>query len=183
MSWSVHLRPALGALALLAALAGDAGAVPPRLVLKELRFAVAGEGGAVATRRVRLGVPPGWTGERDPDGRALRLFGPEGEGKILVAAVTHPSELGPYLGELREAHPAAAPSPPELLVLPGISPERGERATRFVITGKEVGEMVMIEKADTIVLVVTVVTPEAWATLAPVLGRAYPTLEILGGAR
>jgi hypothetical protein len=153
---------------------------PPRLVLKELRFAVTGAG---PTRRVRLGVPPGWTGDRDPDGRALRLFGPEGEGKILLAAVTHPSELGPYLSELRAAHPAAAPSPPELLELPGVSSERGERATRFVITGEEVGEMVMLEKASTIVLVVTVVTPEAWTRLAPIMRRAYPTLEVLEDPR
>jgi hypothetical protein len=182
------LAPTAVAATLLCALGLGAGAAaapegprspPPKLILKELRFPVLGPEGGLTTRRVRLGVPAGWTGERDPDGHALRLFGPEGEGTVLFAAVTHPEELGAYLGELKEAHPAAAPSPPEPFSLVGVSPERGERATRFVITGQEVGEMLMIERQGTIVLVATVVSPAAWTSLAPVLQRVYRTLQIL----
>ncbi len=130
-------------------------------------------------RRVRLGFPKGWTGERESDGRSWRLYGPEGEGKIVVAAALHPSELTRYLDEMRSAHPAAAPSPPMPMTLPGIDPQRGERATRFQITGREVGEMVLLERQDTIVLIVTVVDPAAWPNLAPMMARVYPTLEIL----
>ena len=129
-------------------------------------------------RRVRIGIPEGWTGELEDQGRAIRLYGPQGEGKMLIAAALHPSELGAYLSELKQAHPSAAPSPPERLELPGIRPHMGERATRFVITGREVGEMVLIEKRDTIVLIVTVVDPNAWPRLRRILAKSYATVAI-----
>ena len=97
---------------------------------------------------------------------------------MIISAVLHPSYLGPILARLRTEHPSAAPSPPETIDLPGIRSELGERATRFAITGREAGEMVLVERHDTIVLWVTVVTPDAWQRLKPVLARAYPTLEI-----
>lgn len=63
--------------------------------------------------------------------------------------------------------------------LPGLKPELGERATRFEITGREVGEMVLIERNQTIVLLVTVVEPNAWASLKPVFSRVYPTVSVI----
>lgn len=97
---------------------------------------------------------------------------------MLIFAGLHPSHLGPALERLRRAHPSAAPSPPEKMDLPGVRPELGERATRFAITGREVGEMVLIERNDTIILWVTVVAPDAWPALQPVLARAYPTISV-----
>ena len=129
-------------------------------------------------RRVRIAAPAGWTGELEDLGRAVRLYGPQGEGKMLIAAALHPSELGYYLNELKRQHPAAAPSPPEMLKLPGIRPEMRERATRFKITGREVGEMVLIEKRDTIVLIVTVVDPNAWPRVRRALTKTYPSITI-----
>jgi hypothetical protein len=134
---------------------------------------------AAINKRVRFAVPKGWTGERHPNGRSVTLAGPEGEGKILIAAALHPEGLTPYLDEMKTAHPAATPSPPEAMNLPGIKAERMERATRFVITGREVGEMVLIEKSDVIVLLVTVVDPNAWSALQPVMAKVYPTVEIV----
>jgi hypothetical protein len=132
---------------------------------------------AAINKRVRFGAPKGWNGDRHPNGRSLTLT--SGEGKILVAAALHPEGLTPYLDELKKTHPAATPSPPEAMTLPGIKPERMERATRFTITGREVGEMVLIEKLDVIVLIVTVVDPNAWAALAPVMAKVYATVEIV----
>ena len=132
---------------------------------------------AAINKRVRFGVPKGWSGDRHPNGRSLTLTNETG--KILVAAALHPEGLTPYLDEMKKAHPAAIPSPPEAMTLPGIKPERMERATRFVITGREVGEMVLIEKYDVIVLIVTVVDPNAWAELKPIMAKVYPTVEIV----
>ena len=129
-------------------------------------------------RRVRIAAPPGWTGELEGLGRAVRLYGPEGEGKMLIAAALHPSELGYYLNELKREHPSAAPSPPEMMKLPGIRPSMGERATRFKIKGREVGEMALIEKRDTIVLIVTVVDPNAWPRVRKALSKTYPSIAI-----
>jgi hypothetical protein len=134
---------------------------------------------AAINKRVRFGVPKGWTGDRHPNGRSLTLAGPEGEGKILIAAALHPEGLTPYLDEMKKSHPAATPSPPEAMELPGIKTERMERATRFVITGREVGEMVLIEKKDVIVLIVTVVDPNVWAAVQPVMAKVYPTVEVV----
>ncbi len=163
--------------------APDPGAEPDRrpseLALVQLVISRAGSAETMAVNRVvKLGVPQGWTGELESQGRAARLYGPEGEGQMLIAAALHPSELGYYLNELKKKHPSAAPSPPELLKLPGIRPSMGERATRFAITGREVGEMVLIEKRDTIVLIVTVVDPNAWSRVRRELAKTYPTVTI-----
>ena len=161
---------------------GSAEAKPPVYAMRELVLdAVVPDIGRV-TRRIRIGVPKGWTGDRDPNGRSLKLFGPNGEGMLLVAGALHPSQLTPYLDELKTNHPSAAPSPPQPMTLPGVDATLGERATRFVVTGQEVGEMVMIEKRDAIVLIVTVVDPNAWPTVKPQLEKAYATVQVLDGA-
>ncbi|MEL6187847.1 MAG: hypothetical protein AAFU79_24760 [Myxococcota bacterium] len=108
----------------------------------------------------------------------LELVGPDGIGRMLVVAGLHPSHLGPVLDRLRHEHPSAAPSPPERVELPGLREDFGERATKFVITGREVGEMLLLERQDTIILVVTVVTPEAWAEVKALLPKIYSTVTI-----
>jgi hypothetical protein len=154
-------------------------APPPVFSVKELSLRTrASPGHPAIERRVRIGLPKGWTGELEPDARSLRFFGPEGEGRILVAAALHPSELGSYLSELKNGHPAATPSPPMAMEVPGIK-GMGQRATRFVITGREVGEMVLLEKANTIVLVATIVEPDAWPELEKLMQKAYTTVEIV----
>jgi hypothetical protein len=171
---SVNMTPAL---ALLLAI-GSSPSKSTTLQLRELALMTAPTADMAAiNKRVRFGVPKGWTGDRHPNGRSLTLSGPDG--KILVAAALHPEGLTPYLDELKQKHPSATPSPPEAMTLPGIKPERMERATRFVITGREVGEMVLIEKHDVIVLIVTVVAPNAWAEIQPVMQKVYPTVEIV----
>ena len=128
---------------------------------------------------VRFGVPEGWTGESEPDGHSLRLFAPNGEGKILVAGALHSTGLDQYLDELKKAHPSALPSPPMAMEVRGIRPEFGERATKFVIQGKEMGEMVMIERNDMIILIVTIVDPKAWPRIEKSMTRCYPTVEVI----
>lgn len=129
-------------------------------------------------RRIEIGAPKGWTRATDPRLPELELVGPNGEGRIIVYPGLHPSHLGPILDRMRREHPSAAPSPPEPMALPGLRPELEERATRFIITGRELGEMVLLEKHDTILLIVTVVTPDAWEALKPVLAKVYPTVTI-----
>ena len=154
---------------------------PPVYQMRELVLdAIVPEQGRV-TRRIRIGIPKGWTGDRDPNGRSIKLAGPDGEGMILVAGALHPSQLTPYLTDLKNSHPAAAPSPPQPLALPGVYADKGERATRFVVTGREVGEMVMVEKREAIVLVVTVVAPEVWPEVQKMMEKAYATLEVVEG--
>ncbi|MEO1337797.1 MAG: hypothetical protein AAFV29_19295 [Myxococcota bacterium] len=154
-------------------------AAPPALKVRELRLRRPGSADTIAIDRiVRIGLPVGWTGELEDKGRTLRLYGPEGEGKMLVAAALHPSELHLHLTELKSAQPSATPTPPEKLDIPGIRPLMGERATRFAIKGREMGEMVLIEKRDTIVLIVTVVDPNAWPRVRRLLAKAYPTVAI-----
>lgn len=157
------------------------GASPgPTLHLRELALMTrATEHMEAINKRVRFGIPQGWTGERHPNGRSVTLAGPAGEGKILVAAALHPEGLTEYLSDMKAKHPAATPSPPQAMTLPGIRPELGERATRFVVTGREVGELVMIEKRDVIVLIVTVVDPKAWPELQPLMQKVYPTVEVV----
>lgn len=175
---------AFGGLAPALAEASGKKKAPPVLTVRELVLrAPPSQGQGAVDRRVRVGLPRGWTGERAPDRRSLRVFGPEGEGKILVAAALHPAELQTYLEELKSAHPSAAPSPPQAMTVPGIRLELGHRATRFVITGREVGEMVMLEKGNTIVLFAAVVEPDAWPPLAEELARVYATLEIVDVAQ
>lgn len=172
--------PLVGAIALVSRTA--AAARPPVVSLVELRVRSLNLAGQPLTKTVRVAHPKGWEGDVDEDGRAVRLYGPDGEGEILVAAVGHPSELGQYLDDLRERHPGASPSPPAHVRVLGIDPERGERATRFQITGTEVGEMVMIERGEVIILFATVVAPEAWPAIQAQLARCYPTVEVVDRA-
>lgn len=155
--------------------APPAASKAPVLSLRELRLQLPG-----VSKRVRFATPKGWTGDEDeePDLRSIRLSGPDGVGQMWVVAAAHPSELGEYLTELKNQHPAAAPSPPMAVQVAGIDPKRGERATRFVITGKESGELVMIERGGVIVLFATIVEPDAWPELQKVLARCYPTVEV-----
>jgi len=155
---------------------------PPRVALVELRVGGTNVHGVALKRRVRVAHPKGWTGDFDADRRAIRLLGPEGEGEILVATVAHPAELGAYLDELRVRHPSAAPSPPQAAKVHGVDPLKDERATRFVITGQEVGEMMMIERGGIIVLFAAVVRPEDWPAIAEQLERCYPTVEVVDDA-
>jgi hypothetical protein len=62
--------------------------------------------------------------------------------------------------------------------VPGIDPKKGERATRFVITGREAGEMVMIERGSVIVLFATVVESDAWDGLKRGLTKCYSTVSV-----
>ncbi|MCC7385037.1 MAG: hypothetical protein IT384_24540 [Deltaproteobacteria bacterium] len=153
---------------------------PPVVALVELRVRSQGLQGQRVEKRVRVAHPKGWVGDQD-DPRFVRLIGPGGEGEILIAAVGHPSELGEFLGGLKERHPSAAPSPPQAAEVLGINPVRGERATRFVITGGEIGEMMMIERGEVIVLFAAVVQPTAWPEISAALKRCYPTVEVLDG--
>ncbi len=173
----------MASLAVPAGLPGLAlAARPPVVSLVELRVRSLNLAGQPLTKTVRVAHPKGWEGDVDEDGRAVRLYGPDGEGEILVAAVGHPSELGMYLDDLRQRHPGASPSPPSHAKILGIDPERGERATRFQITGSEIGEMMMIERGEVIVLFATVVAPEAWPAIQAQLERCYPTVEVVDRA-
>ncbi len=154
--------------------AGPPRSPPPKVVLHQLELRSA-EG---QRRQVQFGAPEGWTPLADTGPAERELVGPDGEGRMLVFARLEPSQLGPVLDRLRAEHPSAAPSPPEKLDLPGLRPPLGERATRFSITGREAGELVMIERDDTIVLIVTVVAPSAWPALAPRLARTYPLVAV-----
>lgn len=147
---------------------------PPVFAMRSMNLQGPGRYGEPIARQIRFGLPKGWDGESD--GAVLRLFGPTG--KMLIAGATHPGQLSTILQELKKAHPSAAPSPPEPLDLPGIRTEHGERATRFIITGREAGEMVMIEKQEVILLFVTVVDPNAWTALKPIMDKAYTTVEV-----
>ncbi|MBI2377862.1 MAG: hypothetical protein HYV07_27920 [Deltaproteobacteria bacterium] len=150
---------------------------PPVLGILELSVRGRTPKGFV-NKAVRVAFPKGWEGDIEDDGRSVRLLGPDGEGELLIAAVAHPSEIGDFLGELRERHPGAVPSPPQFVEVPGIDPLKGERATRFEVTGRELGELVTIERGDVIVLFATLVSPNAWPLLLPVLARCYPAVQV-----
>jgi len=154
------------------------GAKPPVVALVELKVRSLNLHGQPVSKLVRVAHPKGWEGDVDEDGRAIRLIGPDGEGEIVVAAVGHPSELGAYLDDLRERHPGATPSPPSHAKIQGINAEKGERATRFEITGAELGEMVMIERGEVIVLFAAVVVSDAWPAVKAQLERCYPTVQV-----
>src|SRR5207248_18997 len=102
---------------------------PPKVALVTL---------AINDKRVRVAHPPDWDGEVDEDGHWIQMIGPDGEGEILIGLATQPPELTPYLDGLRERHPGSTPSPPQSIDVPGIDAAKGERATRFQITGGEV---------------------------------------------
>jgi len=164
-------------LALTALLAGILGAPPPVVSLVELSVVQrAGPGRPALDKRVRVAHPKGWDGDVDPEGRSIRLVGASGE--MLIAVVSHPSELDPHLQMLRQRHPSVVPSPPQAIDVPGIDVQRGERATRFEFTGKEFGEMVTVERGGLIILFATVVAPNAWAELQPQVTRCYPTVQV-----
>lgn len=151
----------------------------PELEVREL-YASAIEEGAPVRKRVQLRVPAGWNGDdalEHPG--SMRLFGPNGEGELLIAVVMSPNALGEHLTFLKNAHPSAAPSPPMAIDVKGIDPQCGERATRFQITGKEVGEMVMIERGGVIVLFAAIVEPNSWAALKPLMEKCYPTVKVV----
>lgn len=153
------------------------GASPPVVSLVELSLAQRGGGGHPALdKRIRVAHPQGWSGEMESDGRSIRLFG--GAGEMLIAVVSHPSQLDPHMQLLRQRHPSVVPSPPQAIDVPGIDAQRGERATRFEFTGKELGEMVTVERGGLIVLFATIVAPNAWAEVAPLVARCYPTVEV-----
>lgn len=157
---------------------------PVELVSRELAVShISRETHAPVRLKVKLLAPKGWTGDDGLDAGSIRLLGPNGEGEILLAVVLTPNGLGEHLTRLKNAHPAAAPSPPMAIDVKGIDPQKGERATRFVITGKEVGEMVMIERGGVIVLYAAIVTPDAWPALKPQLEKCYPAVRVTEEAK
>jgi hypothetical protein len=148
-------------------------AAPPVLALKSVT--VAGERG---TKVVRFATPRHWTAEEAIEPRSVRLVGPDGEGEITILVATSPAELGTLLTRLKSQHPGAQPSPPAAMKVAGIDPIKGERATRFIITGRELGEMVLIERGGAIVLFATIVEPDAWKDLSKIMARCYPTVAV-----
>lgn len=158
-----------------------AKAAPTRLVWRSFSVFAAGNGGKPSVyRQIQFGAPRSWTptgvGGARPE---MVLAGPEGEGFIAIYAGLHPLHLEPILERLRKEHPSAAPTSPQLLSLPGLRTDLGERATRFPIAGREVGEMVLIEMNQTIVMVVTVVAPTAWRRVKVAVAKMYPTISIV----
>ncbi len=179
------MRPALALLIAALGFASNsaprsAWAKPPVLQMRELVLRTRAQPKMPAVhKKIRAAFPKGWTGERHPNGRSIEMHGPNGEGRILFAAALHPEGLHPYLSELKRRHPSAVPSPPQHMKVEGVRPEHGDRATRFVVTGREVGEMVMIEKRDAIILVVTIVDPKVWPELQKRMERVYPTIDVI----
>jgi len=127
---------------------------------------------------VRVALPKAWTGDREANKRSILLFGPEGEGEIFVGVVAHPSQLGVFLQRLKKRHPSSVPSPPSAIDVPGIRPHKGERATRFEVTGREFGEIVTIERGEVIVMIASFVMPNAWAKWGPIMKRSYPSVSV-----
>lgn len=128
--------------------------------------------------RVRVSTPPGWTPEPAPDGLSLRLFGPQGEGKMLLALGLKPAHLDPHLSRLRREHPGSIPGPPDPISLPQLKPALGDRATRYSITGGQLGEMVLVERRGVLVLVATVVRASAWERLREPLQAVYSSIRV-----
>lgn len=127
---------------------------------------------------IRVALPKDWTGDIEASKRSILLFGPKGEGEIFVGVVSHPSQLGVFLQRLKKRHPSSVPSPPSAIDVPGIRPHKGERATRFEVTGRELGEIVTIERGEVIVMIATIVQPNAWASLAPIMKTTYPSIRV-----
>ena len=152
---------------------------PPELVLTELSIKHrATKDLPPMNKIVRVALPKGWTGDPENNSRSIFLFGPKGEGEIFVGLASHPSQLGVFLQRLKKRHPGSVPSPPSAIDVHGIKPHRGERATRFQITGRENGEIVTIERGEVIVMIATFVSPNDWIRLQPVLTAAYPSVAV-----
>lgn len=165
-------RAALAA-ALLVGLAAPAAALPGfRQVHLELR-AEGGFGQPDNGQRLSIPVPAGWTGELDPDQRTLRLFGPTGEGELIVSAAYNPNQLTPIFDELQRNHRGAAPTHPQEVQLPGVA-----RASRFAISGRERGEMMMMKIQGVWLLFVAVVEAEAWPRLRRQLRQSYRRVKL-----
>lgn len=152
---------------------------PPELILTELQIRHRGTAELPSIDKiVRVGLPKGWTGDREASGRSILLFGPRGEGEIFVGVVSHPSQLGVFLQRLKKRHPGSVPSPPSAIEVHGIKPHKGERATRFEVTGRELGEIVTVERGEVIVMIATFVAPNSWAQLSSIMKSAYPTVAV-----
>lgn len=100
---------------------------------------------------------------------------------IQVALLLHPEELQSYLGELSRQHRGSVPSPPEPMELPQIRIELGDRATRYTITGRQAGEMVLIERRGALVLFATIVAPTFWAEVSAWLPSVYESVRVRDG--
>lgn len=131
-----------------------------------------------ATARVRVSTPPGWTAEPAPDGLSMRLFGPKGVGKMLIAIGLRPEHLDPHLSRLRREHPGSAPTPPQTLELPQLNAMLGDRATRYPITGSQVGEMVLVERRGVLTLIAVVVRPSAWEAVRKSMPAVYRSVRV-----
>lgn len=160
------------------------GATPPDLpsrTIRTLEAWVRGAEGPRVVKTARFEVPSGWTGDRERDRRSVTLHGPQGEGTAHVALLLHPSELQSELDGIARRHPGSQPSPPEKLDLPQIRTELGDRATRYPITGMRVGEMVLIERREALVLIAIVVTEDAWPEVATWARGLYRSVEVMDG--
>jgi hypothetical protein len=132
-------------------------------------------------KTARFEVPSDWTGDRERDRRSVTLVGPEGEGSVHVALLLHPSELETELDAIARRHPGSQPTPPQPLELPRIRTELGDRATRYPIHGMRVGEMVLIERREALVLIAIVVTESAWPEVSRWAQMMYRSVEVHDG--
>jgi hypothetical protein len=148
-------------------------AAPPVLALRSVTLAKEG-----TTKTVRFATPGLWKPASAIEPHSVRLVDPERRGEITVLVATQPQELGVLLSRLKDENPNAQPSPPEFVKVEGIDPEKGERATRFIITGDKAGEMVMIERGGAIVLFATIVPADTWKELRSIMARCYPTVAV-----
>lgn len=129
-------------------------------------------------RRVTIATPKGWTPEPAPAPGQLHLFEPEGEGRMTLAVCVHPSQLKEILDELRRSHPGSTPNPPQPLELAQLNTVMGDRATRYAITGRQRGEMVLVERMETIVFVSVVVRASAWERVSSLMPEVYRSIRI-----
>ncbi|NJK89740.1 MAG: hypothetical protein HC923_10305 [Myxococcales bacterium] len=143
---------------------------------------VRGPDGPRRFRVARFRVPASWTGDRERDRRSLWLSGPNGEGAMFIGLGLHPEDLGAFLDELARRTPASAPSPPEPYDLPFLNAALGDRATRYVVTGKMAGEMVLIERRGVILLFAAIVHPSAWDSVSGWLPDVYRSVILSDGA-
>lgn len=167
-----------------ALLALAVGAPPdlPSVTLHTLEAWVRGDSGPRIAKQVRFEAPSAWTGDRERDRRSVTLYGPDGEGTARIALLLQPSELKARLDALARRHPGSEPSPPEVIELPQIRAALGDRATRYPITGRQVGEIVLIERREALVLVAIVVRDEAWPAVSTWARRLYESVEVTRGS-